>query len=267
MRTSVNVDCVRSSVPSYGMAEETLGERLIELGRRSGLKGDALARALGYEGRSGTQRILDRYYDPEFPPAGLVSRFQSLVGKGEPPITTQEVIKAFGVNGQPIVGFTPDRGLLYPGGMSRDVPVYGTGIGAKLKVDLVTGTGQLELDQLRVESGQAIDRIRRPAQFDDNREIYGLYVEGDSMSPRYEDGATVLVNPRAQVRVGDYVVVQLLADSGGDDPIWGGLIKRLHRKTADYIELEQFCPPLVFRLPRTLVSAVHRIVPYEDLLS
>ena len=45
------------------------------------------------------------------------------------------------------------------------------------------------------------------------------------------------------------------------------LIKRLVRRTAAYVALEQFNPSLTFRIDTQQVKSIHRIIPATELLA
>jgi phage repressor protein C with HTH and peptisase S24 domain len=87
-----------------------------------------------------------------------------------------------------------------------------------------------------------------------------------------------IVSPRAPVRPGDDVIVQLRGKMGEDgradkdsgleevpdldhlNRVTLVLVKRLVRQTSRYVELEQFNPPQTFQVPIARVAAVHRIM-------
>ncbi|MCB1537776.1 MAG: helix-turn-helix transcriptional regulator [Rhodospirillales bacterium] len=82
--------------------------------------------------------------------------------------------------------------------------------------------------------GAAWDEIRFPdtQSFDDN--TYALEIQGDSMRPLYRDGDIVVVNPAAQLRKGDRVVVKTRRGEV--------MAKELTRKTMQRIELHSLNP-------------------------
>lgn len=57
-------------------------------------------------------------------------------------------------------------------------------------------------------AGQGWDVVDFPAQPSDRPGVYALEVQGDSMLPLYRDGDILIVEPGAQVRRGDRVVVR-----------------------------------------------------------
>ncbi|MEC9345036.1 MAG: S24 family peptidase [Pseudomonadota bacterium] len=132
--------------------------------------------------------------------------------------------------------------------MALDVPVLGTAAGS------LDGAFQLDI-------GAPIDRVRRPPGIATAVDIYALYVVGDSMSPRFEDGELIYVSGRRPVRPGDYVVVQVKTD---DDRI-EAFCKKLRRRDQDRLTLQQFNPETAFDVPVARVTAVHKVLSLNDL--
>lgn len=149
---------------------------------------------------------------------------------------------------------------------ARDVPVHGTALGGDLALDAVTHAMQVE--QTVLEFFDVIEMVRRPPAFASNRGLYGLYVAGSSMEPRYEPGDLLYVDPRRPPAIGDDVIVQIRDGNGhdGDDRIVCALIKRLVRRTAAGVELEQYNPPLRFKLASDYIAAVHRVVKLGEVV-
>jgi phage repressor protein C with HTH and peptisase S24 domain len=78
-------------------------------------------------------------------------------------------------------------------------------------------------------SGQGWDVVDFPATAAAKSGLYALEVQGDSMMPLYRDGDVLIVEPGAQVRRGDRVVVK-----SRDGEV---MAKILHRQSARAIEL------------------------------
>jgi phage repressor protein C with HTH and peptisase S24 domain len=76
--------------------------------------------------------------------------------------------------------------------------------------------------------GGGWDEVNFPNVFDEH--AYALEISGDSMSPVYRDGDTIIVSPGAAVRRGDRVVVKTMEGEV--------LAKELRRRTARTIELK-----------------------------
>lgn len=98
-RTSVNVDCVRTSLDNEDVSNnESTGAAVARLRLRSGLSVRDLAVAAGYNHGSGVQRYLDPAYDKRLPVEVADRLASALVGKGDPPITRDEVIALTGIS-------------------------------------------------------------------------------------------------------------------------------------------------------------------------
>lgn len=146
----------------------------------------------------------------------------------------------------------------------KPVPLLGTAFGGEWSEGV-------ELTELHLTD--VLDYLVRPEAVARDNEAYAVEIVGDSMVPRYEPGERVFVSPRAAVRPGDDVIVQLkgaLSGNNGEDrdhlpdPDFAArvttvLIKRLVRQTAKTVELQQFNPPLTFEVPANRVAAIHRV--------
>lgn len=150
--------------------------------------------------------------------------------------------------------------------MPQDVPIHGTALGADRIVE------DIAIEQTQLNTGETIGYAKRPPILDGRADAYGIYVQGSSMSPVHEDGSLVLVETKRPPRVGDDVVIYLRARGEQDMDDTDGrarcvLVKRLVRRSASYIELEQFSPALTFRIAANEISVIHRVLNMGDLLS
>ena len=89
-------------------------------------------------------------------------------------------------------------------------------------------------DDAGFPAGQGWDLVDFPASPSKKANVYALEVQGDSMMPLYRDGDMLIVEPGAQVRRGDRVVVKT---RGGEV-----MAKVLARQTAKSIELLSLNP-------------------------
>lgn len=262
-RTQVNnVDSVRVSADNGGMAETT-GEALIRLKERAKVSLDAIAAAAGYKGRSGVQTFFSPAYDKQLDTTVALKLVAALEGKGSPPIDGSEVIALTGIA-------APNAKVLrYEGAadvtLPRDVPIYGTALGAPLDFD-----GKA-VEQTMLNTSDVIGYLPRPTVLNGVEAAYGLYIQGSSMSPRFEDGETIFATDGRKARparIGDDVVVYL-RDFERDDgeTACAVLVKRLVRRTAAYTELQQFNPPVTFKIEADRVLRMDRVIPWSELLS
>jgi phage repressor protein C with HTH and peptisase S24 domain len=157
-----------------------------------------------------------------------------LYGEGK-----MEAMSGSGQNSLPNVGSRRDSVRL----SARRLPVLGQGMGGK--------DGQFLMN------GQVVDDVMCPPGLENVPGAYAVFVDGDSMEPRYKAGEVVYVHPNRPVRKGDYVVVQIKGEDN-DQPL--GYIKRYEAFTPSTLILSQHNPSLELEFPRHTVVSVHRIV-------
>lgn len=144
----------------------------------------------------------------------------------------------------------------------RNVPTLGSVIGCNF-ADFSDG---VPVEVHMVDMGEVIGHAPRPVGIQGNRDAYTLYIAGDSQSPRFEPGDLIYVNPKRPPNIGDDVVVQLVEPDGDGERVVSALIKRLRRRTAAHVELEQFNPPRLITVPADRVRAIHRVMSLSELL-
>ena len=131
-----------------------------------------------------------------------------------------------------------------------DVPVYGVAVGGS--------DGDFRFN------GQIVDYVRRPPGVAHQRNIYALWIMGDSMSPWNKDGDLIYVTPARPPTAGDYVVIQLNDLPDGDPG--PAMVKLLVGKTPTQLKLAQHNPAREFALPLTKVKSVHKVLSLRELL-
>lgn len=102
------------------------------------------------------------------------------------------------------------------------------------------------------DNGLVESYVERPWFLLGQSSAYAVYVNDGSMDPVLRHGQLVYVSPTVPPTPGDDVVVQL-----GDGQ---GLIKRLLRRTARHLVLEQFNPAKRLEIPMGQVRSVHLVV-------
>lgn len=132
-----------------------------------------------------------------------------------------------------------DRGML-----ERDVPVYGRAQGGP--------DGKFEFN------GETMGWVARPMSLIGVADAYAIYVDGESMYPRYKPGETVWVNPGRPVGKFDDVIIQMHPEEENAVPY--GFIKEFRAWTPTHLIVFQHNPPGEVRYPRDQVKSVHRIV-------
>lgn len=107
-------------------------------------------------------------------------------------------------------------------------------------------------------NGEVIGMTSRPPSLAGAPQAYAVYVVGDSMEPRYHSGEIVFIHPGRPVTPGAYVLVQLKPADG--DPAPRAILKRLVRRSASKITLEQFQPAKTIEVKSTELVSMHRVV-------
>jgi hypothetical protein len=268
-RTDCDVESEQGAAAICGVAKDpTIGDKLLRLKTRSGLSLDRIAKAGGYKRRSSVQRYFESNYNPDFLPLDVARKLaDALTGKGSPQIERDEILTLAGVSDTNVRGTFAVNEPGGVGAMPRDIPIYGTALGGELRTEDL-GNKPVNVEQSVLDQSEIIGYLRRPLALQDRKDLYGVYVSGSSMYPRFADGEAALVDPKRPPMIGDDVVIQMVDSDGSDgERVTLVLIKRLLRRSASFIELEQFNPPISFRINAKQVRAVHRIVPAAELFS
>lgn len=99
--------------------------------------------------------------------------------------------------------------------------------------------------------GEPKEYVLRPASLAGASNGFALYVDGDSMEPRYFAGELVYVNPNRPLTKHCFVAVEMKDGQG--------LIKQFLKRSDDTVVLRQFNPPKDLRLPAREVKQIYRI--------
>lgn len=140
---------------------------------------------------------------------------------------------------------------------AKHVPLVGSAMGGEW--DGIEEA--VELTELHLSD--VLDHLARPPSLATDPDAYAVSIVGDSMAPRFEPGERAYVSVRAPLSIGDDVIVQLKRGEGEDDEaerVALVLIKRLKRRSAGFVELEQFNPATTFRVETRKIAAIHRVV-------
>jgi phage repressor protein C with HTH and peptisase S24 domain/DNA-binding Xre family transcriptional regulator len=133
--------------------------------------------------------------------------------------------------------------------LADDIPVYGTVQGG--------AEGAFEMNM-----GEPIDWVRRPLALEGKAGLYSLYVEGDSMSPRFYSGERILVNSKKPASVGSDVILQLRPKREGD-PI-RAYLKSLVRRNSEEVVVRQFNPPKEMKFKVSEIHALHVVLNRDE---
>ncbi|MDE4912789.1 S24 family peptidase [Methylobacterium sp. 092160098-2] len=91
-----------------------------------------------------------------------------------------------------------------------------------------------------------------------------VYVVGDSMAERYEDGDPLYVDPHRRPKPRDIVIVEPKAPMAGE--AGSAFVKRLVRRSGGKIVVEQFNPPRELVFDEDDVMRLHRVIPWTELI-
>jgi phage repressor protein C with HTH and peptisase S24 domain len=242
------------------MATEPAPILLKKLRARAGLSMRELAHACGYRDASGIQRYEDphHFHRDHLPLALVRSLISVLVGRGEPPITLQDVaaLAGPGVILEPVAAEGAKTGPVPPvreaasyaarqrreaQALERDLPVYASAQGGP--------TGMMV-------TSEPIEYVYRPDPLMGVPRAFAVYVVGDSMSPAYEHGDLILVHPHSPPRRGDDV---LLAQAEFNGEV-AALVKRLVGWNEKSWHVRQFNPRKDYDLSRAEWQQVRVVI-------
>ena len=112
-------------------------------------------------------------------------------------------------------------------------------------------------------NGETGEFMRRPPRFGGRSDLFALYVQGNSMEPRYLPGELIYVEQRRPPQNGDHVVVELLPAEDGTREAY---LKLLLGVTPTKVRLQQYNPAKVIEIDRKRVGQVLRVLTTMDLL-
>jgi transcriptional regulator with XRE-family HTH domain len=132
--------------------------------------------------------------------------------------------------------------------MRHDLPVYAAEIGNS--------------DDLFTMPGEVVDYVRRPRGTARNKTMYAIYVPFSSLAPKFETGELIYIDPSRPPSPRDYVLVNLGMQNGLLTWTAGRILSRL----STGIEIEQFNPQIEKKISAKDVEAIHRVVPWKELI-
>jgi len=242
-------------------------QALKALRERSGLSVGGVAKLLKRPKSTYSEKELA--FKGRYLPVEWVEALASVLpGYGQPPITREEVLALGGRNvfvpneaGKHLPGTLPPSNVRPAEDkpplperhmMPRDVPVYGTAAGGN-------GDGCFELNQ-----GEPIDFVRRGPGIEMARDVYCIYVEGESMVPWKEPGDMIYLDPARKVRIGDYVVLVVDGPTRGEPP--RAYLKRLVRRSPEQTTFQQYNPAKDVIFDTRLIKSMTRVLTMEEVL-
>lgn len=134
-----------------------------------------------------------------------------------------------------------------PSGVARRIPLFASVVGEGGRVTVTT---------------EIVEMLPCPHGIEGVRDVYALYVMGETMVPRFRQGEVVFVTPRRPARPGDDIVIVLKNESGETETH----IKQYVGDRGNEICAQQFNPPAELFFDRDQVIEMHRIAPLNDLI-
>lgn len=220
------------------MAEiSQVARRLKALREQTGLSMRAVADTLGWT-LTRYQHYEDRY-KRAYLPMELARDLAEVFGRHG--VDPREVLELAGLTAPGLAkvpGHVRGRfGELPPAALSRDLPVMGAVKGGS--------------EGFYFNEGEPKEFVTRPSGLDGVANAFALYVDGDSMEPRYFAGEILYVNPNRPVTRNCFVAVELQDGQG--------LIKQFVKRSDDTVVLRQFNPAKDLRLAAGTVKRMYRI--------
>lgn len=109
-------------------------------------------------------------------------------------------------------------------------------------------------------NGSVLDYVDCPPSLENVPNAYAVYIDGESMVPRFRPGETVWVHPTKPPRRGDDVVIQIHPDNEDDGAPPRGFVKEFVGWTANKLVLQQYNPTKKIEFTREQVVSVHPII-------
>lgn len=234
----------------YSKTMKTIGERVRARREELNLSQSALGKAAGgvsyqaiqqLEAGGGTKHLV------AIARALRVSADWLQTGSGEKELTSQNSTSGAVQN---------DASVTSNARIAFDAP--GRSEGAQNQRLAILGMAEGGPDGWSLFNGDLIETVPMPANLVGVKGAYGVYVVGDSMSPRYRPGEIAHIHPHKPLTIGAYVLVQKRPKAPGEPPL--AVIKELVRRSGSKIVLAQINPPKTFELRTDEIVSIHRVV-------
>jgi SOS-response transcriptional repressor LexA len=108
-------------------------------------------------------------------------------------------------------------------------------------------------------NGSIIDYVACPPSLEYVTGAYAVYIDGESMYPRFKAGETVWVHPGKTARRGDDVIVQIKPTDDDGSPPWG-YVKEYVGRQGNQLVLRQYNPAIEIKFDVDEVLTTHPIV-------
>lgn len=152
---------------------------------------------------------------------------------------------------------------IHPGAMVPPNATIGDSteiVGRRIKKLPVLGEAVGGEDGEYIFNGSVLDYVDCPPSLENVPNAYAVYIDGESMAPRFRPGETVWVHPTKPARRGDDVVVQIHRERDDDGAPPRGFVKEFVGWTSNKLLLHQFNPDKKVEFTREMVVSVHPIV-------
>lgn len=136
----------------------------------------------------------------------------------------------------------------------HDVPVLGISVGGDTDDD-----DDREPDFWM--NGEVVNYVARPSGLAQAKDLFSVYVRGESMWPRYEENDLVFLQ-KAAPAIGDDVVIELHSKDGAGDH--ATFIKRLVRRRGSYLTVRQFNPDKEIDFSMKEIRNLFRVIPTKE---
>ncbi|WND02043.1 S24 family peptidase [Temperatibacter marinus] len=120
----------------------------------------------------------------------------------------------------------------------------------------VMGAAQGGPDGNLIMNDDPIDWTDRPQTLLGVTEAFAVYITGDSMSPKYEDGDLLYIHPNRPFKKGRYVVIETTDQRG--------YIKQFRKWDETDLIVRQFNPAKDLRIPRASIERVMLVIGSMD---
>lgn len=149
-----------------------------------------------------------------------------------------------------------DKDLYEPNATIDPTPIQPTSRYGKMIPVLGEAVGGVDGEY--VFNGQVLDYVACPPSLANVPNAYAVWIDGESMYPRFRAGELAYVHPGLPARRGDDVIVQIRPREEDMPP--RGFVKELVGWASDQLVLHQFNPESQLKFPRTSVVSIHPII-------
>lgn len=250
------------------MSYRTLGDELIALKTRSRMTLTAIAHAAGYSGASSVQAFFHTNYDPPGLDRTVAQKLASaFAGRGEPPITADEVFELLRVGdafNKPTTSNDAAAPTARKNFLDSDVPVFENkrNFGGVRPIEPLAG---LSTSIMRMDNPLRYYPRASGLAWNDN--AFCLHVVGTTMDPRFRDGEPLFVSHSRDPAVGDDVIVYLNTASFESPEQSAALIAmgRLMDVDGTRVAVMQYGSQRTTGIAHRLFSRIERIASWAEV--